>query len=218
MTARIDTLYPGYDVLRKRDTPSWDGITRQVIEQRLSTPDEPRFFDAVEWAALRALCDCIVPQRANESRVPLAALLDAKLHGSSPGDGYRDARLPPMRQAWKRGLAALDAECRAVHELPFASVTPEARIALLHRAQLGDLRGPAWLGMPSDVFFANRILHDICGIYYSHPYAWSEIGFGGPANPRGYVRMVSNRRDPWEPKEIRPGKARSIEKENRGVQ
>ncbi len=36
-----------------------------------------------------------------------------------------------------------------------------------------------------------------CGTY-SHPHAWSEIGFGGPANPRGYVRMTFDRRDPWK--------------------
>ena len=30
------------------------------------------------------------------------------------------------------------------------------------------------------------------------PIAWNEIGFGGPASPRGYVRMDFNRRDPWE--------------------
>ena len=35
-------------------------------------------------------------------------------------------------------------------------------------------------------------------VYYAHPAAWSEIGFGGPASPRGYVRMQANRRDPWE--------------------
>jgi hypothetical protein len=39
---------------------------------------------------------------------------------------------------------------------------------------------------------------DLCGAYYSHPFAWNEIGFGGPASPRGYVRMDFNRRDPWE--------------------
>jgi hypothetical protein len=26
----------------------------------------------------------------------------------------------------------------------------------------------------------------VCQAFYSHPWAWSEIGFGGPAYPRGY--------------------------------
>lgn len=217
MTARADTLYPGYDVLRKRDTPSWDAVTRRVIDERLAVHAQPRFFDDTEWRALLALCDCIVPQRDTETHVPLAALLDTKLHGSAPGDGYRDARLPPMREAWRRGLRALDEESRALHGLPFASLSAEARNTLLHRAQLGDLRDPSWRGMPSALFFAERILHDICGLYYAHPYAWSEIGFGGPANPRGYVRLVSDRRDPWEPRETRPGEEDRTRRENQGV-
>ena len=55
------------------------------------------------------------------------------------GDGYRDARLPPMRDAWRIGLAALDAESRARHELPFASIDDEARKALLIDMQQGEL-------------------------------------------------------------------------------
>jgi len=57
--------------------------------------------------------------------------------------------------------------------------------------------------MPADVFFAKRMLHDICAAFYSHPASWSALGFGGPANPRGYVRLVENRRDPWEAVEAR---------------
>ena len=36
--------YPGYDVLAKRHTPSWNEATRRVIDQRLGRPGEPRFF------------------------------------------------------------------------------------------------------------------------------------------------------------------------------
>jgi hypothetical protein len=38
--------YPGYDVLAKRWTESWNETTRQVIDQRLAVPREPRFFSA----------------------------------------------------------------------------------------------------------------------------------------------------------------------------
>ncbi|WP_369127188.1 hypothetical protein [Paenibacillus antri] len=34
--------------------------------------------------------------------------------------------------------------------------------------------------------------------YYSHPAVWSEIGYGGPAYPRGYVRTQLGQLDPWE--------------------
>jgi hypothetical protein len=208
------TRYPGYDVLDKRATPSWDEPTRAVIAARLATPHEPRFFNAVEWLAVMPLCACIVPQANAQPIVPLAALLDAKLTGHG-GDGYRDARLPPMRDAWRIGLAALDAESRMRHELPFASLDRSAQTALLEQMQHGELSGPAWRDMPSQLFFAERVLHDVCALYYSHPHAWSEIGFGGPANPRGYVRLYFDRRDPWEAVEATPGAEDQAMRENR---
>lgn len=207
------TRYPGYDVLDKRDTPSWDDATRTVIAQRLATPAEPHFFNAVEWLAVRALCACIVPQANALPVVPLALLVDTKLTENA-GDGYRDARLPPLQQAWRTGLAALDAESRARHELPFASLEKATQVALLESMQRGELTGDTWAGMPANLFFAERLLHDICSTYYSHPHAWSEIGFGGPANPRGYVRLYYDRRDPWEAAEAEPGQEDKARKEN----
>jgi hypothetical protein len=208
--------YPGYDVLDKRDTPSWDDVTRDVINKRMTPPAEPRFFDAVQWLAAQAICGCIVPQRHDRPQVPLAAMLDEKMHAGG-GEGYRDARMPPMAEAWRIGLAALDDASRARHELPMASTVMAARIALLESAQRGELDGLAWQGMPSSLFFSERVLHDICGLYYAHPYAWSEIGFGGPANPRGYVRMYYDRRDPWEPVQATPGKEADAYRTNRRV-
>ncbi|MGZ4229300.1 MAG: gluconate 2-dehydrogenase subunit 3 family protein, partial [Solirubrobacteraceae bacterium] len=32
----------------------------------------------------------------------------------------------------------------------------------------------------------------------SHPWAWNEIGFGGPAYPRGYARLGAGQRENWE--------------------
>ena len=34
--------------------------------------------------------------------------------------------------------------------------------------------------------------------FYSHPWAWNEIGFGGPAYPRGYARIGAGQRENWE--------------------
>lgn len=210
------TRYPGYDVLNKRDTSSWDAITREVVDERMSTPLEPRFFNAAQWAALGALCDCIVAQSAERSAVPVAALLDAHLFAND-GDGWRDARLPPLREAWCRGLAALDAEGAAGHDVPFMRLLPDQQTALVKRMQRGELHAAAWQGMPSDVFFSKRVLHDLYGAYYSHPSAWSEIGFGGPANPRGYVRLYKGRRDPWEAIEATADNADVVAQENARV-
>jgi len=189
--------YPGYDVMAKRDTPSWNDATRRVIDARLAIVDAPRFLDEQAWLTLRAICDGIVPQHSRDTRVPIAAMVDRKLV-EDHRDGYRDARLPPLREAWRRGLAALGAAARARSGVAFHRLTAAARDALLQDMHDGKLDGPEWGGMPSKLFFCGRVTHDILAAYYSHPAAWNEIGFGGPAAPRGYVRMYFNRRDPWE--------------------
>jgi len=209
--------YPGYDVLKKRATPSWNDQTRAVIDERLAIdPDRHRFFNDVEWPTLQALCDRVIPQRPDPTRsAPLAAMVDEKLFADRT-DGYRDARLPPMGEAWRRGLAAIDAEAfrlgRRFHEL-----TGEEQDAVLTRVQNGDAQDDAWGYMPPALFFTKRVLHDIVNAYYAHPSAWSEIGFGGPASPRGYVRMNFDRRDPWEAAEAKPGREEEARRENARV-
>lgn len=206
--------YPGYDVLDKQHTLSWDDVTRRTVNQRLVPPPAPRALASAAWQTLCAVCDRIVPQHGHPQTVPLAALIDARLHANA-GDGYRDARLPPLREAWRVGLAALDEESRAAHDMPYATLDASRQDALLAQMQRGELRHPAWQNMPCRVFFVHRVVKDICAAYYAHPHAWSEIGFGGPANPRGYVRMYFDRRDPWEAVEARPGREMSARKGNR---
>src|SRR3546814_3290242 len=51
-----------------------------------------------------------------------------------------------------------------------------------------------FLSVPAAAFFSHRVVHDISAAYYSHPTAWNELGFGGPASPRGYVRLAEDSR------------------------
>ena len=88
MTER--SRYPGYDVLAKRETPSWDARRAEVIEQRLATPDAPRFFTADEWASRTHCAVASCRRRDDEDPVSLVALLDAKLLADH-GDGFREA-------------------------------------------------------------------------------------------------------------------------------
>ncbi|MEI5996144.1 gluconate 2-dehydrogenase subunit 3 family protein [Paraburkholderia bengalensis] len=205
--------YPGYDVLDKRNSPSWDDATRAVIDERIGTADQPAWCNPDQWRTLRALCAVVVPQPDERPRVPLAALVDRKI-ASDKRDGYRNARLPRLQDAWRIGLAALDDESRRRHRAAFADLDEAARIGMIQALEHGTLTGDAWQDMPSKLFFKERVLHDICTTYYSHPSTWSQIGFGGPANPRGYVRMVFNRRDPWEAAEASPGDDAHAAREN----
>ncbi|HEX5419487.1 MAG TPA: gluconate 2-dehydrogenase subunit 3 family protein [Gammaproteobacteria bacterium] len=208
--------YPGYDVLNKRNSPSWNDATRQVIDERLALPKAPQFLSADEWQTLCAICGRIAPQPEDRAPVPLAAMVDLKLT-KDERDGYRQASLPPLREAWRRGLAALDAAARVRHGVRFHALAAPEQDELLKAMQNSELDGPEWGGMPARLFFRERVTHDILAAYYSHPTAWSEIGFGGPASPRGYVRMNFNRRDPWEAVEAEPGREAAARKHNERV-
>lgn len=208
----MSARFPGYDVLAKRHSPSWNEKTRQVIDARLALPREPRFLSPGEFCILDAICGRIVPQPGDRPPVPLAAMVDAKLHENS-GDGYRDHRLPPLREAWRQGLAGIEAEARRRHNVGFAQLDGAEQDALLAAVQEGRVSA-AWPGLQPAVFFAKRLLFDIVTQYYAHPTAWNEIGFGGPASPRGYVRMDFDRRDPWEAQEASPGDEAAARKAN----
>ena len=211
-----DGRYPGYDVMAKRHTPSWNELTRRVIDRRIAVPREPRFLSAEAFATLQAIAERIVPQPTDRSPIPVAALIDDKLHANRQ-DGYRAEGMPREGEAWQRGLAALDAEARAAHGQPFHALDAAARDQLLSRLGAGDLHDSAWGGMPPKAFFKQRLLSDIVHAYWSHPTAWSEMGWGGPASPRGYVRMGYDERDPWEAAEARPGAVARAERDNRRV-
>jgi hypothetical protein len=139
-------------------------------------------------------------------------MVDDKLHADRR-DGHRDHRLPPLRDAWTKGLAGIEAEARRRHSVGFAVLNAAEQDGLLLSVQQGEVAGD-WEGMPPAVFFAKRLLFDIVTAYYAHPTAWNEIGFGGPASPRGYVRMDFDRRDSWEAAEAKPGDEQQARKDN----
>lgn len=190
--------YPTYNVLDKRETPSWNEQTRAVIDKRLYQIPDRRFLTEAEWAVLSAVCDRLMPQ-PDRSGAPIAIVpfIDEKLF-KNRGNGYRFDGMPPMREAWRRGLQAIDDEARARWGGGFRELPANQQDAVLRAIQHDDVRSAAWQGLSPKRFFLSVLLREVASVYYAHPAAWSEIGFGGPASPRGYVRLGFDRRDPWE--------------------
>ena len=194
------TPYLTYDVLDKWDSPSWNDQTREAIRQRLEEVPKRRFLTKDQWLLLEAIVARLLPQPDREEPVPIVPWIDAMLHHNhSPG--YRYADMPPMRDAWKLGLEAIAAEALKRHGKSFEELTPENQDELLTDVQHNRAESRYWRELPPAGFFLHHLLKQTVGIYYSHPAAWSEIGYGGPASPRGYARLGFDERDPWEAKE-----------------
>jgi hypothetical protein len=154
-----------------------------------------------EWLTLQAVCDRLVPQPDRpHDPVPIAPFIDQQL-ARNQGNGYRFEDMPTMRQAWRQGLAGIESESHELHGVPFTELGPRQQDELLARLQRAEVRTGAWERLPPAKFFEQTLLKTVVGIYYSNPAAWSEIGYGGPASPRGYVRLGLGQRDPWEAKE-----------------
>jgi hypothetical protein len=189
--------YAGYDVLEKWASPSWDDLTREVIRRRLGEVPERRFFSTTEWRTLEAVADRLVPQPDRPHPIPIVPWIDEKLHRNDR-DGFRYDDMPVLRDAWRLGLAAIDQESRGRFQADFPSLSLDQQDTVLRAIQAGDVHGEAWACLPAQRFFSTVLLKEVVGEYYAHPLAWNEVGFGGPASPRGYVRLGIDQRDPWE--------------------
>jgi len=192
--------FPHYDVLDKHDTPSWNDKSREVIDRRLSLREENAAFDATQMATLRRLVPRIAPQPERRPPANTVAILIRKIAANS-GDGFRPPDLPQVRECWQRGLDAIQAEAMVRHDRAFAELDDDAADSLLRLIERGDAAADAWVGVPPQQFWKWRVLPDVLSAHWAHPSLWSAIGFGGPASPRGYVRLNANRRDGWEAKE-----------------
>jgi hypothetical protein len=195
------TPYLTYDVLDKWDSPSWNEQTRAAVKRRLEQVPKRRFLSQEQWSLLEAIADRLVPQPEREEPVPIVPWIDEMLHENRT-PGYRYADMPPMRDAWQQGLDAIAAEARNRHGKRFEELSGTEQDELLREIENNRVESRYWGDLPAGGFFKHHLLKEVVGIYYSHPAAWSEIGYGGPASPRGYARLGLDERDPWEAREF----------------
>lgn len=199
MADRFDSPYRAYDVLEKIDTPSWNEVTRKVVTARLRDVPGRRFFTEEQWDLVEAICARLVPQPDRESPVPIVPWIDHQLlHGQGPG--YRYEGMPREAEAWRLGLQSLERESRTRYGRRFGKLAPAQQDDLLGCLQQGRVTSE-WESEVAPERFFMQVLNRALAIYYAHPSAWSEIGFGGPASPRGYVRLGRDEADPWEARE-----------------
>lgn len=200
--------YRGYDVLSKWNTASFDDTTRRVLAARLQSVPSRRYLSEDEWSLLDAIVARVVPN-ASAAGVAITPWIDDML-AADRGEGFRYADMPSLRETWRRGLAGVDHEALLMHRQRFFALAGVDRDNVLRALQQDRVSADEWQSMPASRFFIHVVLKTIAGIYYAHPAAWSAIGFGGPASPRGYVRLGFDERDPWEPREERTPSPKTV--------
>jgi hypothetical protein len=185
--------YPGYDVLDEVD--HWDEVTRRIVLERVARVPPIKFFTGPEAATLGAFCDVVMAQD-REPKIPVLNMVDAKLFAGQL-DGFRFVGMPDDRETWRRAARGLDAVARQHGWQDFASASGEVQHRIVSTFHRGELRGEVWDELdPSRAW--SVLMRSVLSAFYSHPWAWSEIGFGGPAYPRGYARLGVGQRESWE--------------------
>ncbi len=195
--------YPGYSTLAQQK--SWDDATRKAVTERVEKTPPIRFFSEEEAALLGAVIDRVMPQddRSEARTIPVLLVIDERLFKNAL-NGFRYENMPPDQEAYRIGIKAIDEMARSRFKQHFVDLTVHRQELILKSLHDGnpDPENAIWRRMPVHRFWA-LLMEDCVTAYYAHPWAWDEIGFGGPAYPRGYMRLENGLPEPWEKPEQR---------------
>ncbi|MEP7022323.1 MAG: gluconate 2-dehydrogenase subunit 3 family protein [Actinomycetota bacterium] len=189
--------FPGFRVLDQ--AAHWDPVTAGVVLTRVGIPPDIRFFTPAEEAAATALCDQLLGQD-REPKIPVVQQIDSRL-AEHETDGWRYDDMPEDGQAWRQALQYLDADCQARFSCDLAKAAAGDQRAVIQAVQ--DLGSKDWHGMVAAHVWSLWTRY-ACTAFYAHPSAWDEMGFPGPAYPRGYKNAAVDGREPFEVADIHP--------------
>jgi hypothetical protein len=193
VTPQMHGRYPDYNILDQAG--HWDEVTRTLVTDRVERVPPLRFFTAAEAATLGAFCDVVMAQE-REPRIPVLNMVDAKLFAGEL-DGFVFAGMPDDRDTWRMVARGLDASAVQHGAADFAAASGDVQSAVVGAFAEGKLHGDVW----EQLSVANAwsvVMRAVLSAFYSHPWAWNEIGYGGPAYPRGYARLGAGQRESWE--------------------
>jgi len=185
--------FPGFDVLA--EVHRWDDVTAGVVLARLAPTTDLSFFTLAENGAVSALMDLLFAQDG-DPRVPVVAMIDARL-AAGETDGWHYDDMPGDAEAWRRTLGALDDEAQERAGAPFARVDAQRQTGIVQRVQDLGRDGHSWHGLPAQHVWSLWTRYG-CAAFYSHPWAWNEMGYPGPAYPRGFKNIGIDAREPFE--------------------
>ncbi len=181
--------FEGYDVMAQ--SPLWDPVTAAVVRGRVAQERALAFFTPEEAEICRALLGLVLANH-EAPRVPVLEMVDQRLFEGET-DGWRYEDMPEDGEAWHQTLRFLDEDAAEAFGAGFARCTGDQQARLVQGVQDSD----TWHGLPGGHVWSLWTRY-ACAAFYAHPWAWNEIGFGGPAYPRGYKVLHPGWREPWE--------------------
>jgi hypothetical protein len=189
--------FPGFDAAAQ--WRRWDPATAGTVLARLGPPPSIRCFTPDEQFTATALCARLLDLE-DRDQVSVVAMIDARL-AEEETDGWRYEDMPEDGKAWRVSLAGLKTDAIERFQVPFALCTAEQQDSLIQAVQ--DLGSKPWHELPAAHVWSLWTRY-ACTAFYSHPRAWNEIGFSGPAYPRGYKNIGIDAREPYETADARP--------------
>jgi hypothetical protein len=190
--------FPGFDPLGQEK--HWDRVTAELITSRAGAPPRAGFFTEAERSCAAALLGHLTGQQ-HEQRVPVLQMVEARL-AAGETDGWRYEDMPEDAQAWRDTLGYLDADAGARYGTTFADAGQDGQHRVIQAVQ--ELGSEDWHGLPAGHVWSLWTRY-ACTALYSHPAAWAEIGFPGPAYPRGYKNAGVDKLEPFEVRDAQPG-------------
>jgi len=192
--------FPGFKPLSQAG--HWDQVTADAVMARVGMPRAAQFFTGPQAACARALLNLLTGQdeQGDQSAVPVLEMVDARL-AAGETDGWRYADMPEDGQAWRDTLSYLDAEAERRCGTTFADAPETDQAAMIQAVQ--DLESGDWHGLPAKHVWSLWTRY-ACTAFYAHPFAWAEIGFPGPAYPRGYKNAGVDKLEPFEVRDAQP--------------
>lgn len=187
--------YPTFDVME--ESKSWDAHTRSIVYARLVREHAYGYLTPVEAETLRTWTSLLMDDHRGEITQYIISHIDQVLL-ENKGEGHRKFGIPPIRTLLRQGLKAINETGWFVNSQPFFQLEESnQRSIMLHISDGTYPPTKSWEGIPQKALF-QKLLQLSVEAYYAHPTVWSEIGFGGPAYPRGYALNSPDQLDAWE--------------------
>ncbi|CAH8711494.1 gluconate 2-dehydrogenase subunit 3 family protein [Paenibacillus thiaminolyticus] len=187
--------YPSFDVMKERH--EWDDHTQSIVMSRAKPNNVLHFLTPPEAGMIRRIGSLLVGDETPEALDFVLVHIDRTLH-QSPGESQRKTGVTEAPKLLRAGLHALEQAAQALHSSSFMDLNAaEQKQYLQDMSQSAAKPIGIWNGIPQAELF-RKLLNLTVEAYCSHPKVWSDIGYAGPAYPRGYVRTQMGQLDPWE--------------------